>query len=364
MIYCGEPQVGQLEREYVMRVLDSGRLTEGEWVKRFARALSQVVILPCHPVASGTAALHLALLGCGVSRGDEVIVPALSYIATANAVLMCGAKPVFVDVDPLTWTIRPEAAEAKLSKKTAAIMPVHLYGVPAASMRGLVADHYQRTGRRIRVVEDCAEAFVAKAGPLHVGRDGDAAAFSFYGSKTITTGGEGGAVVYSDGLIGDRVWHLAHQGQTKHRYVHDCLAWNYRMTEMQAAFGVAQLVRLWEFHAKRRNVFGWYDQRLAGRFKRQGIAAGCRHGYWAYAVLTPRRFSSQEVAQAMLEAGVETRPVFPALYRQRHLATGDVHAPVASDVAYRGLVLPTHAGLTEEDVDTVCKELIRATEAA
>jgi perosamine synthetase len=361
VIHCGEPQIGALERQYVNEVLDSGRLTEGEWCAKLARALTDVIIRPCHPVSSGTAALHLALLAVGVQPGDEVIVPALTYVATANAVLMCGAKPVVVDVDQDTWTICLGAVTRHLTRRTKAIVPVHLYGVPAATLQDVAVSHYRRTGRQVMIVEDCAEALGARAGTRSVGQDGDAAAWSFYGSKTITTGGEGGAVSYSSTIIGGRAWHLAHQGQTDQRYVHDCLAWNYRMTELQAAVGVAQMRRLWEFHAARCKVFEWYDQRLDGRFPRQGIPPNCQHGYWAYAIRLPFGSKPRLVSLAMALAGVETRPVFPPIVSHRHMPAGDCYR--AGCIADSGLVLPTHCGLTEEDVDTVCKELIRAVES-
>jgi len=351
LIQCGEPQIGALEREYVNAVLAGGRLTEGEWCRRFAESLEAAVGSHCIPVSSGTAALHLALLAVGVQPGDEVIVPALTYVATANAVLMCRAKPVVADVDEKTWTISEHSVSMRLSRRTRAIMPVHLYGVPAPSMHDIVSGVYRRTGRRVAVVEDCAEA-------LGVVPTGDAAAWSFYGSKTITTG-EGGAVSCSDPLVYDRAWHLAHQGQTSRRYEHDTLAWNYRMTELQAALGVAQMERLDEFLARREQVFAWYDARLAGRFTRQQCSG--RHCYWAYAILVPGRDAA---AAAMLEAGVETRPVFLPVHHHRHLAPHGTYCETASRISASGLVLPTHCGLTEEDVDTVCKELFRATDTA
>jgi perosamine synthetase len=365
MIYCGEPQVGQLEREYVMRVLDSGRLSEGEWVRSFAVRLAGVIDRPVAPVASGTAALHVALLAVGVQPGDEVIVPATTYVATANAALLCGAKVRVCDVDEKTWTIDPLNLADLLTDKTAAVVPVHLYGVPAdiEAIEDELELHYRRTGRRVAIVEDCAEALGAATKQGRVGSLGDAAAFSFYGSKTITTGGEGGAVAWADWRVGGRAEHVAHQSMTDIRYYHDCVGFNYRMTEMQAAVGVAQMTRLNEFLDKRRQVFDWYDQRLGEHFFRQALPDGFVHGYWAYAVKLPTWGSV--VAEKMLAAGVETRPVFPPLWQFPHVGGGDFVVKSTADcIRERGLVLPTHCGLTEDDVDTVCKELIRAVESS
>jgi perosamine synthetase len=364
VIHCGQPQIGALERQYVNEVLDSGRLTEGEWCAKFARALSSVIDRPVVPVSSGTAALHVSLLAVGVQPGDEVIVPATTYVATANAALLCGAKVRVCDVDPKAWTITPRGLAHLLTEKTAAVVPVHLYGVPAdiEAIEDELEVHYRRTGRRVAIVEDCAEAFGAATNLGKVGALGDAAAFSFYGSKTVTTGGEGGAVAWADWRVGSRAEHVSHQSMTNIRYVHDCIGFNYRMTEMQAAFGVAQMTRLNESLGKRRQVFEWYDERLGDHFFRQALPDGFAHGYWAYAVKLPTWGSV--VAEKMLTVGVETRPVFPPLWQFRHVGVSDyMPKSTADDIRTRGLVLPTHCGLTEEDVDTVCKELIRAVDA-
>jgi perosamine synthetase len=360
VIHCGEPQLNALERQYVNEVLNSGRLTEGDWVKAFSTRLSSVIGRPAVPVSSGTAALHVALLAVGVQPGDEVIVPATTYVATANAALLCGARVRVCDVDAKTWTIDPLNLADLLTEKTTAVVPVHLYGVPAdiEAIEDELEVHYRRTGRRVAIVEDCAEAMGAATNLGNVGALGDAAAFSFYGSKTITTGGEGGAVSWADWRVGSRAEHISHQSMTHIRYVHDCIGFNYRMTEMQAAFGVAQMTRLNEFLDKRRQVFQWYDERLE-RLSRQAMPANYAHGYWAYAVMLPTWVGC--TAEKLRAAGVETRPVFPPLWQFPHVGGMDfVVNSVADHIRNRGLVLPTHAGLTEEDVDTVCKELINA----
>lgn len=362
MIYCGQPQIGDAERALVAAALDSGQITEGKWVKTFAQRLSGVIDRPVVPVSSGTAALHVALLAVGVQPGDEVIVPATTYVATANAALLCGAKVVVADVDKRSWTLDPLALEELLTDRTAAVVPVHLYGVPS-DIEGIEDElerHYRRTGRRVAIVEDCAEALGAATPAGRVGSLGDAAAFSFYGSKTITTGGEGGAVAWADWRVGGRAEHVSHQSMTEVRYVHDCIGFNYRMTEMQAAFGVAQLTRLNEFLDKRRQVFEWYDERLRPLdfVGHQRLPAGCIHGHWAYAVRT--RSLACRVAEAMLAEGVETRPVFPPLWQFPHIGGRTAHPiknAVADNIRTYGLVLPTHCGLIENDVDRVCEVL-------
>jgi len=362
MISCGQPDIGDREREAVAAVMASGQITRGPRCEQFEAALASEYGRPCHVVSSGTAALHLALLACGVGRGDEVIVPMTTFVATANAVLYCGAKPVFVEVCPKTWTISPQVVEERITSRTKAIVPVHLYGVPAVSFSDLVRDHFKRTGRRIYVVEDAAESIGCRRRgyPPH----GDLTVTSFYASKTITTG-EGGAVFWSDEVVGHRVRHLAGQAMTHRRYVHDALGWNYRMTEIQAAVGIAQLTRLDEFLARRRQVFAWYDERLPSDYTRQSVADGDRHGCWAFAVTKEYGrggpMDSAEVANRMAARGIETRPIFPPVNSFPQFRGFVAHGGwIANKLHAHGIVLPTHCGLTESDVDQVCEALVHA----
>lgn len=362
MITCGQPQIGEDEIAAVTRVLRSGQITSGEECQRFERELrEQFNARGALVVSSGTAALHLALLAVGVQPGDEVIVPATTFVATANAVLYCKAKPVVVDVDRKTWTIDCTSVSMAITKKTKAIVPVHLYGVPAdvGGLTLLADDYYCRTGRTIAIVEDAAEAI----GAMHMGRDvgaiGDAGALSFYGSKTVTTG-EGGAVIFHQGRVGMRAWYLRGQAQeASRRYWHGSLGYNYRMTEMQAAIGRVQLERLEWFLNRRRLVFAWYDQMLPDGFERQQIRESDSHGCWAYAVVKEYggAMDAEVVGQRMLAEGVETRPVFYPLARFPHISAGNAFTGVAERIHRHGLVLPTHCGLTEEDVHRVCEVL-------
>ena len=361
MIYCGQPDIGDAEKAAVMTVLNSGLLTRGDIVRCFERSFGSINGLHMHAVSSGTAALHLALLAAGVRRGDEVIVPATTFISTVNAVLYCGATPVVVDVDPKSWTINIDLMSRAVTSRTKAIIPVHLYGVPAPSLDGWKRDHYRVTGRRIVVIEDCAES----VGCLRSGWPpaADMNCYSFYGSKTITTG-EGGAVGTQESFFAERVEHLAGQAMTPDRYVHDTLGYNYRMTEMQAAIGVAQLDRLPEFLAKRRQVFEWYNARLPDDFTRQSVAKDDTHGYWAFAVVKPfgKPLDARRVERMMREDGIETRPIFPAVSHMPHVQAKAVcnPTPVANRLYEYGLVLPTHTGLTEDDVEKVCESLRKA----
>ncbi len=361
MIYCGQPDIGVAEEFAVLEVLRGGQLTRGPVVADFEWAFGGWSGLHMHAVSSGTAALHLALLAAGVGPGDEVIVPATTFVATVNAVLYCGATPVVVDVDPLSWTIDLGEMAAAVTEKTKAIIPVHLYGVPAPSLEDWKVDYYRSTGRRIVIIEDCAESI----GCLRSGwaPAADMNCYSFYGSKTITTG-EGGAVGTQDKLFAERIAHLAGQAMTPTRYVHDALGWNYRMTEVQAAIGVAQLARLPEFLAKRRQVFEWYNARLPDEFRRQAVAKDDTHGYWAFAVVGGygRSLDPRRVERLMLEDGIETRPIFPPVCHFPHVQEKcrAGRTLVAAALYRHGLVLPTHTSLTENDVEKVCASLVKA----
>ena len=361
MIYCGQPDIGVAEESAVLDVLRGGQLTRGPIVVEFEGRLAESQGGWMHAVSSGTAALHMAMLAAGVGPGDEVIVPATTFVATVNAVLYCGAAPVVVDVDPKTWTIDYGLAVDAVTERTKAIVPVHLYGVPAPSFRSFQCEHFRRTGRRIVVIGDCAESL----GCLRSGMPpfSDINCYSFYGSKTITTG-EGGAVGCIDRLFIERIEHLAGQAMTKNRYIHDAVGFNYRMTEMQAAIGIAQLARLPEFLAKRRQVFEWYSARLPETFRRQVVGKDDTHGCWAFAVV--KKFvgamDARRIEQLMMQDGIETRPIFPAVCHMPHVrGVCKASRTVVADALHRhGLVLPTHTGLTENDVEKVCESLKRA----
>lgn len=365
MIYCGQPDIGVAEESAVLEVLRCGQLTRGEFCESFEFQLWELLDQDAHVVSSGTAALHLALLAVGVGPGDEVIVPATSFVATINAVLYCGAKPVIVDIDRDSWTINYTNAVAAVTDRTKAIIPVHLYGTPAASFESWSLGHYARAGHRVWIVEDAAESLGSTRSGLPP--TGDVNCYSFYGSKTITAG-EGGAVCGGDPFVMRRVKHLAGQGMTSSRYFHDVVGYNYRMTEMQAALGVAQLSRLPEFLAKRRQVFDWYNERLPDSFKRQSVGNDDTHGCWAFAVSKQYGpggpMDAAKVARVMLEDGIETRPIFPPSYWFRYVdqAASLPHGLclAAEHLHKHGLVLPTHTSLTENDVEKVCASLVKA----
>ncbi len=348
-IRAGQPSWSGRELEFVERVIQSGWLTQGVMVQQFEEEFAAWVGA-AHAVAttSGTTALHLAMAAV-IRPGDEVIVPAVTFVATANAARYCGARLVFADIDPVTWTLDPADVEDRITPKTQAIIPVHLYGVPADMVEiKKIALMYN-----LHVVEDCAEAIGAKAGRewdfRHVGTLGDAGVFSFFANKTITTG-EGGMIVTNNAALAKELRHLRGQAMTERRYWHDKVGFNYRMTEMQAALGCAQMTIVDDVLARRRKVVGWYKRELEGLdFTLQRTHAGDRHGCWAVAGLLGEGIPKERLVAHMTERGIETRPVFPVIAHMPMYRRTDVF-DYAEGMAWRGLVLPTHGEMTEEDV--------------
>ena len=236
-----QPSLNGNEKKYVNECLDSTWISsKGKFINKFENEFAKYINTKfAIAVPNGTIALHLALLTLGIGKNDEVIVPTLTYVASANAVKYTGAKPVFADSFSDTWQINPKDIRKKITKKTKAIMPVHLYGFPCEM------DEIKNIAKEFNllIVEDCAEAFGTKYKNKHVGNFGDISAFSFFGNKTITTG-EGGMVVMNNKRLFDLAVHIKGQGLAKNReYWHDIIGYNYRMTNICAAIGLAQLER-------------------------------------------------------------------------------------------------------------------------
>ncbi len=281
-VAAAAPMIGAEERAAVDRVLASGRLAMGPEVAAFEQEFATLVAgRPCVAVNSGTSALHLALLALGIGPGDEVIVPSFTFAATANAVALAGASPVFADIDPASFCLDPAAADAAVTPRTAAIMPVHLYGHPADTVR--LEEVARRHG--LAVVEDAAQAHAASDDGRPVGSLGAAAAFSFYPTKNMTTG-EGGMVVCADESVARQVRLLRNQGMER-RYANEVVGFNLRMTDIAAAIGRVQLTRLGDWTERRRSTAAHYDMALTG-VRTPTVRAGAHHVYHQYTVRLAR----------------------------------------------------------------------------
>lgn len=358
------PALDGREKEYVLECLESGWISSlGRFIGDFEAAFASYCGVR-HAVAcnNGTTALHLALVALGIGPGDEVIVPTLTYIASANAVAYCGATPVFVDSEPETMNLDPALVEAKITPRTRAIMPVHLYGHPVDMdpIREIATRH------GLIVLEDAAEAVGASYRGRKTGALGDIAMFSLFGNKIITSG-EGGMIVTDDDALNEKLRLYRSQGMDpKRRYWHPVVGYNYRMTNIQAAIGLAQLERVDAHLAARRRVAEGYDVRLAGlanRLARPVTRPWAEHVHWMYNVVLAEgeRRTRDEVMAALEADGIESRPVFYPLHVMPPYApSGQGPFPVAESLAARGISLPTHAGLTDADLDRIVEALARA----
>jgi perosamine synthetase len=355
VIHVGDQVLDEAEVQAVADVVRSGWLTQGARVAEFETAFAKVVGT-AHAVAvsNGTVALHLTLVAMGVGQGDEVIVPATTFIATVNAVKYTGATPVIVDVDPDTYCMSPVAARKAVTGRTVAILPVHVFGA-VADMPALqaVADDNELT-----VVEDAAESLGAYGRSRHTGAMGLAGTFSFYGNKTITTG-EGGMVVTDDAEFAETLRLYRGQGQTPgRRYWHHVVGYNYRLTEMQAAIGLAQLIKLPMILRRLAEVAAQYQEFLGDAVTFQSTAPGTIPGNWMVAVNLHR--AAAPIAARLEQQLVETRPMFPPIHLMPMYADG-VSRPVAEGLYETCLVLPTHTNLTRDDVRQVSETLLWAT---
>lgn len=348
------PVIGRRELSYVTRCVKSGWISSlgpmvGEFERLFAARLGARDAVAC---SSGTSALHLALMSAGVGPGDEVILPAFTMIAVCNAVLYCGARPVLVDCDPAHWTMDPAAVERRLTRRTRAIIAVHTYGQPAPMAE------LSRLARRAgaALVEDGAECLGGSENGRAVGRWGAASSFSLYANKLITTG-EGGVVVLRSRAAARRVRILRDHGFSPRRHFwHEVVGFNYRMTSLQAAVGLAQLERFDELMARRRRLASLYGRGLAaiGGLSTARARAGTSGSHWVFPALVERSFGrTRDALRAALAArGVETRAFFVPIHQQpahRALFRGESY-PVSEDLGRRGLYLPSSSSLRDDEV--------------
>jgi perosamine synthetase len=360
-IWLARPTVGDEELAEVRAVLESGILTQGPKVAELERMVAELVGVP-HALAttSATTALHLSLVAAGIGPGDEVLVPDFTFPATANVVVQQGAVPELVDVDLETFAIDPDDLERRITSRSRAVMPVHPFGLPA-DMDAVVAIA-DRHG--LAVIEDAACSLGATIGGRQTGSIGRAGCFSFHPRKSITTG-EGGMITTSDDELAGRIGLLRSHGGVRDggRFRFEAAGFNYRMSDIAAAVGVAQLRRLDEHLAMRRRVAGWYDERLADwdAVRTPLTPAGRTHTYQSYVVLLDEAIDRDEVIRALAADGIESTIGTYALHaepffaRTYHLRAGD---RPRSWRAYRsGLAVPLHGGMSEDNVDLVVDRL-------
>lgn len=348
-----QPSLTGNEKKYVNDCLDTSWISsKGKYNDLFAQKFSEYIGSKyATTVANGTLALHLALLALGIGEGDEVIVPTFTYIASANAVRYTGAKVVFADSVADTWQIDPEDIERKITSKTKAIMPVHLYGHPCdmdAIMK--IAKEY-----RLFVIEDCAEAIGSEYKGKKVGSFGDIAAFSFFGNKTITCG-EGGMVMTNDKVLFERACHLKGQGLASHReYWHDIIGYNYRMTNIAAAIGLAQFEQVDTFINKKIALAKEYEKQLKGLpVKIHPTIGNVKHTYWMVSITCNEIDDRDSLRNFLKEKEIETRPLFYPIHTMPMYCDKYERMPVAEKIALSGMNLPSFPALKQEEVTYIC----------
>ena len=375
-IPLARPDLGPRERELVLEVLDSGRLSLGPRLEEFERALaSWLGVDDAVAVSSGTAALHLGVRTRGWDEGAEVITSPFTFVATANALLYEGATPVFADIDPVTFNLDPAAAAAAAGERTAGILPVHIFGYPAqmAELGQIAAD------RGLGLLEDACQALgAADAEGRKLGSGGNPATFAFYANKQLTTG-EGGILVPSDAGMATAARSERNQGRAPDMSVveHDRLGFNYRMSELAAALGVAQMERLDQLLADRAGVAALYGERLgalgaaaAGEGDADGLVLPCRdrgserRSWFVYPVQLPVGADMNGVIASLQGAGIQARAYLPCVhlmpfYRER-FGFREGQFPIAERVASRSLALPFFGAMDEQQVERVCTELASA----
>lgn len=356
-----QPLLNGNELAYISDCINTGWISsQGAYVKRFEKEFAgfcgaQYAVA----VSNGTVALHLALAALDIKAGDEVIVPDLTFAASINAIIYTGATPVIVDVDRTTWTISVADIEKNISPRTKAIMPVHLYG-HSSHMDEIMALAQKHN---LLVVEDAAEAIGGKYKDKHVGVFGDAATFSFFGNKTITTG-EGGMVFFKDKKAYEKAVILRDHGMSKEKkYWHDYVGFNYRMTNLQAAIGCAQMERINEFISAKRKLADFYNKVLAetGFFILPPQESWATNGYWLYtAILKENANISRDVLmEKMLKNGVETRPAFYPLHEMPPYKNYPTKATFNNSkyISAQGISFPSSVNITQEELNNIANAL-------
>lgn len=353
------PLLNGNEKKYVLDCLHTSWISSvGKYVDQFEKSFQDFCgtkyAISC---ANGTVALHLALLACGIGKGDEVIVPTLTYIASANAVSYCGALPVFVDSEKDTWNMDPAKIEEKINERTKAIIAVHLYGHPVNMEPILkIAEKYG-----LIVIEDAAEAHGAEYKGKKVGSIGHIGCFSFFGNKIITTG-EGGMITTNDDALNEKIRLLKNQGMDQNRkYWFPVIGYNYRLTNLQAAIGLGQMENIQEHLKKRRDISSLYDRylkHLANCIELPKEEKWSRHSFWMYSILLKdqAKVDRDQLISLLAQDGIETRPVFYPMHTLPPYQEKDSY-PVAEHIAKRGLNLPTHGLLTEDEIRYIAERL-------
>ncbi|MCX8173981.1 MAG: DegT/DnrJ/EryC1/StrS family aminotransferase [Thermoplasmata archaeon] len=352
MIPQAKPAIGEEEISAVREVLLSGNLAQGKLVKQFEEEFARAIgVKHAIAVANGTCALEIALMCAGVKKGDEVVTTPFTFVATTNAICMTGAKPVYADIEPDTFNISPASIGERITKKTRAILPVHLYGLPA-NMGEIMKIAVENN---LLVIEDACQAHGAKVNGKFVGGIGDIGVFSFYPTKNMTTG-EGGMITTNNDEMAEKARIIRNQGQVA-RYEYSMLGYNYRMTDISAAIGLCQLKKLHEFNRRRKEIAEVYNENLRDVVKIPVTPDGYEHAYHQYTIQTDKREGLREY---LTKAEIGTGIYYPKLlYEYPHLNKYRRKCQNAEKVKNTCLSLPIFPLLSDEEVRVVVNTIRR-----
>ena len=367
IIPLAKPVMGMQEKENLVKCITDGWVSAGNFVTDFEDQMS----LYCHreyacATSSGTTALHLALEALGVGKGDLVVVQTLTYIATVNAILQCGAIPIFVDSRGSDWQMDEEKVEAIIkARDVKAVVAVHLYGAPC----DIATIEWMCEANNVRLIEDCAQALGSAVNGRPVGSFGDASCFSFYGNKNITTG-EGGMVLCDDAALWTELNHMkSHSTVFGEGYSHDKMGYNYKMSNLQAAVGCAQMGRLDGILERKEEICNLYTKTIfepvaKGEFGRGRIGSwrlrerGVHAGRWMYSLVLETKKLRNGLIKHLETKGIESRPFFSPCHLAGHISDLTLF-PVAEDLSRRGINLPTYPEMTDLSVKFVSNEIIQ-----
>lgn len=357
-IPIAKPIIGREEEKAVLEVLRSGMLAQGAWVEEFEKEFAKYIgVKYAVQSTSGTTALHLALLSLGIEKGDEVITTPFTFVATSNAILYTGAKPVFVDIDEDTFNLNPDLIEKKITKKTKAILVVHLYGLPADMIKiEKIARKY-----KIPVIEDAAQAHGAKLNGKKVGSIGTLGCFSFYATKNMTTG-EGGMVTTNNFQLAQKTKALRNHGMMQLNYKYDFLGYNYCPTNIAAAIGLCQLEKLDKFNSKRIRNATCFNKNLTAvkGIKTPITPKGYTHVFHQYTLRVTKEYkmSRDSLLKFLWDKGIDARVYYPIPLHKQKLYKDMGYSdflPVAEKVASQVISIPVHPGVTQEDIKRITK---------
>lgn len=356
MIPISKPYIGDAEKQAVLEVLESGMLVQGPRAARLEEAFAKICQTPyAVATSSGTTALHVALLAHEIGPGDEVITTPFTFMASVNTILYVGAKPVFVDIEEDTFNINPTLIEAAITPKTKAILPVHLYGYPCnMDAISAIAEKYG-----LIIIEDACQAVGAKVGEKPVGSFGTGC-FSLYATKNIMAG-EGGMITTGDEAIAARCRMIRNHGMQR-RYYHDMLGYNFRISDLHAAIGLAQVDRLNDFTQKRQANAAYLNNHLTS-VRTPQVCPGYEHVWHQYTVRLDGGRDRDAAVKRLNDAGVGTGIFYPVpAYRQAHLVAagyGDLYLPVTERLVKEVISLPVHPQLSQEDLGCITAEVNR-----